>query len=189
MIIVEVRGVGGGAATSKAAGPAGVPGAGAAQSGASQKRAKAAGRQIRASEARKVRAGQKGFFYRRQKAQNYAHFRIRLEELSKISSSQFTLYDLVSDAFAFSPSKKESAERILESIMEAGPLSFSQLHCKLGLPKSTLYLICLSLQRSGFLQRESPRKPFSISTKFSQALRQYAGWWEKWAGSSGTGGQ
>ncbi|MFH1106621.1 MAG: hypothetical protein V1787_01885 [Candidatus Micrarchaeota archaeon] len=117
--------------------------------------------------------------YNRQKSQAYAHFRIRGEDLAKLGSAQFTIYDFITNSFAFSQTKKELAVAVLEALKQ-GPKTFMELQKSLGAKKSTLYLLVLALQRSGLVLAAEKSKPLALSPEFSDVLKSYALWWEKW---------
>jgi len=97
-----------------------------------------------------------------------------------MGNSQFTIYNFITNSFAFSPSRKELTLRLLESLKEE-PKAFSALATGLSAPKGSLYLLCLSLERSGFV-RKQPDGRYCLDTSFSAALREYASWWEGWVG-------
>ena len=116
--------------------------------------------------------------YDRQKSQCFARFKVSLADLEKISTNQFTLFDFITNSFLFSPTKKQLSVRVLDAVA-ARPQSFPDLVVGLKAKKSTLYLLCLSLERSGFLSKGADKR-YSISKAFSKSLRLYAEWWEKW---------
>lgn len=131
------------------------------------------------AEERQKRDGRTREHYHRQKSQAYAHFRIKGEDLGKLNSAQFTIYDLITNSFAFSQTKKELAVAVLEQL-KSGPKTFMELQKALGAKKSTLYLLVLALQRSGLVTAAEKSKPLSLSPEFSNVLKSYAQWWEKW---------
>lgn len=142
--------------------------------------------------------------YARQKSQSYTHFRVRAlpEEGHAMKSAQFTIYDFVTNAFAFSRPRKELAVKVFEQLQHK-PHTFAQLREALGAGKSNLFLILVSLERSGLIEKgdgaliddssgtlgnPNPRGvPYRLSSRFSNALRQYAGWWERWVANQSTG--
>ncbi len=131
------------------------------------------------SKTTKKRTGKTKEHYKQQKGQAYAYFRIKKDELEKIHSSQFTIYDFINNSFSFSATKKELTINVLMALKKR-PMTFRELVSELNAKKSTLYLLCLALQRSGLISRESKRKPFTLSTSFSTILKEYAYWWENW---------
>ena len=131
-----------------------------------------------AKEGRK-RDGHTKAHYDKQKGQQYAYFRIRTDDVPKMKAFQFSIYDFITNSFAFSQTKKELAIAVLEAL-KAEPLEFIQLQKKLNAKKSTLYLLVLSLQRSGLVSKGGKNEKLEISGEFGEALKQYALWWEKW---------
>ncbi|MEK6923947.1 MAG: helix-turn-helix domain-containing protein [Candidatus Micrarchaeota archaeon] len=118
--------------------------------------------------------------YLRQKGQCYAYFRANPEDIGRMAASQFTIYDFITNAFSFSPTKKEASVAVLMALRER-PRTFTQLLEATGVKKSTLYLLCLSLQRSGLITRPGGRdSPFTLSQEFCRTLSAYAEWWAKW---------
>lgn len=118
--------------------------------------------------------------YQRQKSQCYAYFRVRREDADRTGTGLFTIYDFITNSFSFSTTKKTLAVGVLEAVKER-PSTFNELVTKLDAKKSTLYLVCLSLERSGLLSREGKAAPYSISADFARALRSYADWYDSWA--------
>ena len=102
---------------------------------------------------------------------SYAYFRVKQDELGKIKTSQFTIYDFISNSFSFSSTKKELTIKVLEALKKK-PMTFLELVQFLQAKKSTLYLLCLALQRSGLIDRENKRKPFHLGTSFSTIVRE-----------------
>ncbi len=129
--------------------------------------------------ARRKRTGKTREHYEKQKSQTYAYFRVKQDELGKIKAGQFTIFDFISNSFSFSHTKKDLTIRVLEALKER-PMTFRDLAQQLDAKKSTLYLLCLALQRSGLIDRATKRQPFSLSASFSTALREYSYWWENW---------
>ncbi len=126
------------------------------------------------------RTGKTRAHYQQQKNQQFAYFKINKEDLSKLDSMQFNIYNFISASFAFSQPKKELAIGVLNSLKER-PLSFSELVNKLNAKKSTLFLVCLSLERGGLIERKSKGEPFNLTTTFSDVLVKYADWWRAWS--------
>jgi len=116
--------------------------------------------------------------YARQKSQSFARFKLDFGDLPKIKNGQFTIYDFVTNSFLFSPSKKQLSIKLLEAVSEA-PRTFPELVKLLHTPKSTLYFLCLSLERSGLIKK-TPAKQYALSNEAAGVLREYAGWWENW---------
>ena len=118
--------------------------------------------------------------YDRQKSQCYAYFRVKKEDLPKISSSLFTIYDFITNSFAYSTTKKTLAIGVLEQVKQR-PSTFTELTNALAAKKSTLYLVCLSLERSGLIRRAGKNAPYELDDSFGKALRTYADWFDSWA--------
>jgi predicted transcriptional regulator len=95
-----------------------------------------------------------------------------------LGKSQFTIYNFITNSFAFSPSRKGLMLKLLEALKQE-PKSFAALVGELSAPKGTLYLLCLSLERSGLVKKGADGR-YSLDGAFSQALREYANWWEGW---------
>ncbi len=126
------------------------------------------------------RTGKTREHYQQQKNQQFAHFRINKEDLPKLESMQFNIYDFISASFAFSQPKKELAIGVLNALkQESKP--FSQLEKELNAKKSSLFLVCLSLERAGLIERKAKGEPYSLSTSFSNTIIAYANWWKSWA--------
>ncbi len=125
------------------------------------------------------RTGKTREHYEKQKSQTYAYFRVKQDDLGKVKAGQFTIYDFISNSFSFSHTKKDLTIRVLEALKEK-PMTFRELASRLDAKKSTLYLLCLALQRSGLIDRATKRQPFSLSASFSTMLREYSYWWENW---------
>lgn len=125
--------------------------------------------------------------YERQKSQSYAYFRVRAlpEERAAMGSAQFTIYDFVSNAFSFSTPKKELAISVFEELAK-GQKPFKELLEATGAGKSSLYLVLVALERSGLVERAGEGKgaSYRLSGRFSDSLREYAGWWERWVARS-----
>ncbi|MFH1199706.1 MAG: hypothetical protein V1708_01420 [Candidatus Micrarchaeota archaeon] len=117
--------------------------------------------------------------YNRQKSQAYAHFRVRGDDLAKLGSAQFTIYDFITNSFSFSQTKKELAVAVLESLKH-GPKTFGALQSSLGAKKSTLFMLVLALQRSGLVCPAAKGSELALSPEFSKVLCSYADWWAKW---------
>ena len=117
--------------------------------------------------------------YEKQKAQSFINFRIDLSEAKKLRGAQFTIYDFINNSFYFSHTKKQLSIRILEALKEREQ-SFGELVKRFGAKKSTLYLLCLALERSGLIERDGKGKPFRLSKKFADAVTHYSSWWQSW---------
>ena len=127
-----------------------------------------------------MRTGRTRPHYQKQKSQCYAYFRVRKEEVEKIKGGQFTTYDFITDSFYFSHTKKQLAARLLDALKKK-PTRFSELAKTLGAGKSTLYLLCLALERSGLIEKNGENGPeYRLSPGFSDALGEYANWWNRW---------
>ncbi len=126
--------------------------------------------------------------YQKQKGQCYAYFKVNPQDAAKMDGAQFTIYDFITNAFAFSHARKQAAVAVLMALKEK-PRTFTELIATTGCKKSSLYLLCLSLERSGLIAREGGRdKPYRISKEFSDALAVYASWWARWSGVEGSVG-
>jgi predicted transcriptional regulator len=119
--------------------------------------------------------------YLKQKEQAFVRFQVNCGERTEIFGSQFTLYDFVSNSFSFSFKKKKLAVQVLESLKKQ-PKDFLELVEELKEGKSTLYLLCLSLERAGLIEKNGRGVPYHLSKNFSAALQDYAEWWSKWVG-------
>lgn len=119
--------------------------------------------------------------YQTQKQQSSTYFRVNSTDAQKIASGQYTIYDFIDNAFSYSKTRKELAIRVLERL-KTQPNSFSQLCSELNLKKSTLYLLLLSLNKSGLIQFEYGKRNqlISLSKNFSQTLEKSASWWATW---------
>jgi len=117
--------------------------------------------------------------YNQQKSQCFVYFRLKKDDSTKISDAQFTLYDFINNSFAFSPTKKQLTVAVLDALKER-PLTFNELVIKLNAKKSTLYLLCVALQKSGLIEQEGKNKPLRISGDFSLILNNYSEWWQNW---------
>ena len=116
----------------------------------------------------------------RQKSQAFAYLRINGSDGQKLSSGQFTLFDFISNCFSFSTSKKQIAVTVLDEL-KRGPQSFKQLQEKLGLKKSSLFLVVLALERAGLVEKQGKNRPMRLSGVFSRNVNSYANWWESWS--------
>ncbi|NYZ75550.1 helix-turn-helix domain-containing protein [Candidatus Micrarchaeota archaeon] len=117
--------------------------------------------------------------YNQQKSQCFVYFRLKKDDSTKISGAQFTLYDFINNSFAFSPTKKQLTVAVLDALKEK-PLTFNELVVKLNAKKSTLYLLCVALQKSGLIEQDGKNKPLRISGDFSLILKKYSDWWTGW---------
>jgi len=124
-----------------------------------------------------MRTGKTRQHYERQKSQCYAYFRVSREDAGKIRCDRFTIYDFITDSFYFSQAKKQLAVGVLEALRQK-PMTFAALAAGLGAKKSTLYLLCLALERSGLVEKEGPE--YRLSNVFSGALSEYSKWWTNW---------
>ncbi len=127
-----------------------------------------------------MRGGATREHYLRQKGQAFAYFRVSGVDSLKVSSGQFTLFDFISNCFSFSTARKRIAADVLAELKRE-PQSFKQLQEKLGLAKSSLYLVLLALERAGLVAREGKNKPVRLSGGFSETLANYASWWASWS--------
>ena len=117
--------------------------------------------------------------YLKQKSQSFSYFRINSSDLDKLKTYQFTIYDFITNSFSFSQSKKDLTIKILNKLKEK-PTSFYDLLKELKAKKSSLYLACISLEKSGMIEREGVGSPYRLSVKFSLILNEYSKWWEQW---------
>ncbi len=128
-----------------------------------------------------ARTGATRLHYQTQKKQAYAYFRVNGSDDKKVALGQFTLFDFITNLFSYSPVKRDMAVKILE-ILKEEDLTFTELVEKMNAKKSSLYLLCLSLQRSGLIEKEEGKKTkFKLSSSFSNTLFSYSNWWQKWA--------
>jgi len=115
----------------------------------------------------------------KQKNQAFAYFKIASDDPERIVSGQFTLFDFISNCFSFSVSKKKAAADVLMELKK-NPSTFKQLQEKLGLQKSSLFLVLLALERAGLIEKTGKNRPIKLSGVFSQALNSYSSWWAGW---------
>lgn len=127
----------------------------------------------------KKRTGATREHYLQQKNQSFSYFRINKADQEKLQSMQFNVYDFISASFSFSQPKKELAIGVLNAL-KAKPTTFTELTTTLNAKKSTLFLVCLSLERAGMIKREGKGAPYSLDQNFGEMLRAYANWWENW---------
>ena len=116
--------------------------------------------------------------YGKQKQQTFARFRLSQEDANKIATGQFTIYDFINNAFSFSQTNKDLAAKVLE-ILNARPTTFMNLCRATNAKKSTLYLLMLALERSGFVEKRKTGE-FCLSDGFARALDGYSNWWRAW---------
>ncbi|MDP3742377.1 MAG: hypothetical protein Q8R15_03620 [Candidatus Micrarchaeota archaeon] len=126
------------------------------------------------------RTGKTREHYLQQKSQQFAYFKINKEDATKLESMQFNIYDFISASFAFSQPKKELAIGVLNAL-KTKPSAFSELVIQLNAKKSSLFLVCLSLERAGLIERKGKGEPYHLVTSFSDMLASYAKWWKFWA--------
>ncbi len=126
------------------------------------------------------RTGKTREHYLQQKSQQFAYFKINKEDATKLENMQFNIYDFISASFAFSQPKKELAIGVLNAL-KTKPTSFSELVITLNAKKSSLFLVCLSLERAGLIERKGKGEPYQLVTSFSDMLASYAKWWKFWA--------
>lgn len=124
-----------------------------------------------------MREGKTKRFYERQKAQSFTYFKINASDQENISGKKYSIYDFINNSFSFSRKRKEAAVSVLEELKQ-GEASFTELRLKLKAPKSSLFLLLLSLERSGLIEKKEEK--YSLSEKFAQALNSYAEWWSSW---------
>ncbi|MFH0713488.1 MAG: hypothetical protein V1722_02805 [Candidatus Micrarchaeota archaeon] len=125
------------------------------------------------------RSGKTREHYLTQKNQQFAHFRINKADLPKLEGMQFNIYDFITASFAFSQPKKELAIGVLNTL-KSGSKPFAVIGKELNAKKSTLFLVCLSLERGGLIERNGKGEPYKLSTEFSSILSAYASWWKFW---------
>ncbi len=118
--------------------------------------------------------------YNKQKNQAFTYFRVSKDELGKLNTSQFTIYDFVRNSFSFAQERKELAIQILEKIHHT-PQTFPQLQQQLKTPKSSLYLTLLAMENSGLIFKQPSTSQYFISSDFSKVLTDYANWYATWA--------
>ncbi len=127
----------------------------------------------------KKRTGKTRAHYQKQKSQAFSYFRIDGTDAQKIQASQFTIYNFINNSFSFSQTKKELTIRVLEELKN-GEMTFIQLQKKLQAKKSTLYMLILSLQKSGLIEESEKNAPLKLSSSFSEMLSLYSDWWSRW---------
>lgn len=125
------------------------------------------------------RTGHTKEHYATQKSHQYSLFRINKNELEKLDSFQFSVYDFINASFAFKENKKTLSASVLEAL-KTKPMTFAELVNHLKVPRGTLFLVCLALERSGMIKREGKRKPYVIDDAFTTVLKKYAEWWDRW---------
>ncbi|MGC8851327.1 MAG: hypothetical protein ACP5O3_03830 [Candidatus Micrarchaeia archaeon] len=125
------------------------------------------------------RSGKTKEHYLKQKNQCFSYFKVNKEDLKKISESKFTIYDFINNSFSFSSTKKELTINLLEQLKKQ-PRSFKELVLLLNAKKSTLYFLCVALERSGLIEKRIEDSKYLLSQNFSDSLHAYADWWKKW---------
>ncbi len=131
----------------------------------------------------KKRDGHTRAHYEKQKRQSFSYFRVSVEDLKKMQDFQFNVFDFINATFALSHTKKQLTIQILESLKER-PMSFIELHQKLNARKGTLYLLCLALEKSGFIEKKLGKgEPYYLSNSFPELLKNYSEWWQRWKGN------
>lgn len=119
--------------------------------------------------------------YERQKENAYVFLKLKYSDLQKMSSGMYTIHDFLETIFSGSKLKQELALKVFDELKKE-PCTFRMLLQKTGAKKSTLFGVCLSLYRSGFISRKSKREPFVLSNSFAALVREYSYWWERWSG-------
>ena len=122
-------------------------------------------------------AGRTREHYARQRDSSFVYYRARAEDSNKTAANTFNIYDFVSNAFAFSPKRKDAFVKVLEALKEK-PRGFSELMGTSGLGRSALYLLLLSLERSGVVAKNG--RKYVLSDAFSSSLEASAAWWRRW---------
>ncbi|VVB67268.1 IclR helix-turn-helix domain protein [Candidatus Norongarragalina meridionalis] len=115
--------------------------------------------------------------YVRQRDSSFVYYRVRADDAARTAANAFNIYDFVSNAFAFSPKRKEAFVRVLEALREK-PQGFTELMETSGLARSALYLLVLSLERSGLVRKEG--RKYALSDAFSSSAEASAAWWKRW---------
>ena len=123
------------------------------------------------------RTGKTKAHYARQRDSSFIYYRARMEDAGKTAAGSFNIYDFVSNAFSFSPKRKDAFVRVLEALKEK-PRGFSELLVTSGLGRSALFLLLLSLERSGLVVKNG--RKFSLADAFSSSLEASASWWRRW---------
>ncbi len=124
------------------------------------------------------RTGKTREHYLQQKGQCFAYFKVNSSDAERISKGQFTIYDFIKNSFSFSSTKKELTISVLEALKQS-PKSFAELAVYLNAKKSTLYLLCLAIERSGIISKNADNK-YALSQDFASSLEKYASWWRNW---------
>jgi DNA-binding HxlR family transcriptional regulator len=127
----------------------------------------------------KKRTGKTRDHYNKQKSQAFSYFRIDNSDLDKMQNKEFTIYNFITNSFAFSQTKKELTIKVLEELKK-GDMTFISLQRKLDAKKSTLYMLIIALQKSGLITEAQKNGPLKLSDSFSQTIRLYSDWWDRW---------
>ncbi|MFH0971889.1 MAG: hypothetical protein V1835_04970 [Candidatus Micrarchaeota archaeon] len=125
------------------------------------------------------RTGKTAEHYKKQKSQAFSYFRIDSSDLHKMESSEFTIYNFITNSFAFSQTKKELTIKVLEELKKE-PMAFIALQKKLQAKKSTLYMLIIALQKSGLVTDAEKNGALRLSSSFSDMLKLYSEWWGRW---------
>ena len=115
--------------------------------------------------------------YVRQRDSSFVYYRVRSDDAAKADANALNIYDFVSNAFSFSPKRKDAFVKVLEALKEK-PRGFTELMEIGGLARSALYLLLLSLERSGLVAKDG--RKYALSDAFSSSLEASAAWWMRW---------
>lgn len=113
--------------------------------------------------------------YARQKEKTFNHFKININDINKINNNTFTIFDFITNSFNLSKKRKQQAIELILLLKEK-EVTFIQAKEELKISKSSLYLICLSLSRSGLIVFEK-NKTLTLSKSFCDVLSSYSIWW------------
>ncbi len=119
--------------------------------------------------------------YDRQRKTAFAHLRVDVKDGPLLNKGQFTLFDFLEHAFAFSPKRRQLAADVLTLVREK-PRRFKDLLAETSAPKSALSGVLSALKNSGFLE-ENGEGVLILSRDFCTALRGYSFFWESWSKS------
>ncbi|MBI5228696.1 hypothetical protein HY991_01200 [Candidatus Micrarchaeota archaeon] len=117
--------------------------------------------------------------YLKQKKHTRVRFQVDLLDATKITSAQFTIFDFINNSFTFSHPKKQLTISLLENLKQQ-PQTFGELLTNLNTSKSTLYLLCLALERAGMIFKDEQTKKYKLDAAFTETLNKYGSWWETW---------
>ncbi len=115
--------------------------------------------------------------YTKQKEKIFNHFKININDIDKINNKTFTIFDFITNSFNLSKKRKQQAIDLMLKLKEK-EITFIQAKEEMNISKSSLYLICLSLSRSGLIEFEK-NKPLKLTNKFCETINSYSTWWNE----------